>query len=329
MRYFKGTAFERLGARLLPVGQMMLARPLLTYGVLVLLLVLFLVLYPRVHIFTLDVATEIAVFKTTDEVLTAWDLGASSKLLNDPDPFAEPSEGRPLGPHAQLIIYKGTQVEVQRHGTGVVRVRLTRDDTAPMGRTETQAGVDDLNNWALILIEPAGTPIVFPFRGTLTVGYDVAAGVDSVLQGGTVSVVENQMRGHARYTANTENLDPGDRVEMRDDDPSGDLPSKLSIVTGFIRAEPATGYEDPMDALGLVAHGNADFVQVDRLGSSGYKIRAPRWARFLHDPLLAAGTAIVALFALLMEAGSKFGECVTAYRERKSSNKSGDTDEKA
>ena len=320
MRFFMGAAFERIGARLLAVGRMMLARPLLTYGTLVLLLVLILVLQPRVHIFTLDVTTEIAVFTTTDDVLTAWDLGAASKLIDNPDPFAEPSKGRSLGPNAQLIIYNETQVDVQRHGTGVVRVRLTRDDADPMGRIENQAGVEDLKNWAVLLIEPAGSPVLFPFRGTLTVGYDVAAGVDSVLQGGTVSVVENQLLGDARYTANTENLDPGDRVEMRDD-PSGDLPSKLSVVTGFIRAEPATGYPEPMEALGVVAHGTADFVQVDRLGSSGYKIRAPRWARFLHDPLLAAGTAIVALFALLMEVGKKCSECVSAYREKKSSDK--------
>ena len=107
------------------------------------------------------------------------------------------------------------------------------------------------------------------------------------------------------------------------------MPSKPSIVTGFIRGEPATGYAGPREALGLVAHGPADFVKVDRLGSSGYKIRAPRWARFLHDPLLAAGTAIVALFALLMEVGTKCNDCVSAYREKMSSNKLEESDEKS
>ena len=334
MHWRIGAAFDGIGGGLRSVGDTIRARPALSYGALVLLVVFGLVLQPRVHIFTLDVATEIAVFTTTDEVLTRWDLGASSRLIDDP--FAKSSAGRSLEPHAQLIVHKGTQIDVQRHGTGDVRVRLTRDDKGSTGRIELHESGDDLGDWAVLLIEPAGTPVLFPFRGTVTVGYDVAAGVDSVLQSGTVSVVEEQLIGGARYTANTENLDPGDRVELRDDGSWWWSPSKLSIVSGFVRAEPATGYSEPMEALGLVAHGAADFVQVDRLGSTGYKIRAPRWARFLHDPLLAAGTAIIALFVLLMEVGTKCSECVAAYRERNSSDedreragKPGDADENA
>ena len=53
------------------------------------------------------------------------------------------------------------------------------------------------------------------------------------------------------------------------------------------------------------------------------EIRAtlPRMHELVHDPLLAASTAIVTLFVLLMEVGSKCSECVAAYRERTNSRK--------
>ncbi len=300
-------------------------RPALVFGGIALLAVLGLVLQNRTHIFTLDVITEIVAFTTTDPVLTAWDLGATSELWDlgaddDDDPFAENATGRKLEPHAQLVIHEGTQVSLQRHGTGVIRVQLTQDGDNSTGRIQEPDTTSQLSDMAVLLVKPAGTPALFPFRGKLTVGYDVAAGVDSVLQSGTVRVVERQLFGGTHYTANTESLDAGDRVQLVE---GSDPLVVLATVSGFVRAEPASGqgYSDPMNALNLVAHGQADFVQVDRLGSTGYKIRATRWARFVHDPLLAAATAIVALFTVLIEVGSKCREFISAYRRKDDADK--------
>ena len=58
----------------------------------------------------------------------------------------------------------------------------------------------------------------------------------------------------------------------------------------------------------MVAHGRADHVRVERLGSAGYRIRAPFWARFLHDPLIAGFTTILALLLLVFEASLKMHE---------------------
>jgi len=342
--------FSDILAHLRPMVSAIRNRPALVFGGVVLITVLGLVLQNRSHIFTLDVITEIVAFTTTDPVLTAWDLGATSRLYDNPDPFAENETGRKLEPNAQLIIHDGTRVDMQRHGTGVIRVQLTRDDAArpidriersgtaekrstdrigqsdaakehSIGRIEQSDTAIELNDWAVLQVEPAGTPALFPFRGTLTVGYDVAAGVDSVLLSGTVSVVEEQLIGNTHYTANAESIDAGDRVQLRRKPKKDESPPVLATVSGFVRAEPATGYSEPIDALNLVAHGQADFVQVDRLGSAGYKIRATRWARFLHDPLLAAGTAIVALFALLVEVGSKCREGIWAWRRKNDAGK--------
>lgn len=343
--YLGSTLRRRLGLMVSAIRK----RPAVVFGGIALLAVLGLVLQNRIHIFTLDVITEIIAFTTTDPVLTAWDLGATSELLDlgaEDDPFAENATGRELEPHAQLIIHEGTQVALQRHGTGVIRVQLTRDGGNSTGRiqefdTTSQLGTtSQLSDRVVLLVEPAGTPMLFPFRGKLTVGYDVAAGVDSVLQSGTVSVVERQLISDTHYTANTESLDAGDRVQLVvqlvEDWKRLEV---LATVSGFVRAEPAASqaYSEPVNALNLVAHGQADFVQVDRLGSTGYKIRATRWARFVHDPVLAAATAIVALFALLMEFGSKCSDFISAYRRKDDADKGqqqagglvGDADENA
>jgi hypothetical protein len=171
------------------------------------------------------------------------------------------------------------------------------------GRIEDSDGkVTNINGWSTLLIKLKERPLVVPFGGTLTVGDDVTVGVDSLLLSGTVNAVEAQLVGETSYVAGQQNLDTGDRVQLYIK--PWFKPAYPALVTGFVRAEPEE-FSESVNALTLVAHGKADFVRVERLGSEGYKIGAPRWARFLHDPLLAAATAIIMLLALLLEFGSK------------------------
>ena len=287
--------------------------PALLVGLVVVALVITLVAWKRENIFTLDVLTEVVAFTVTDPVLSQWSLGETMLLE---DPFAKPAEGRRLEEYALLIIEPGTRVRLQRHGIEQIRVQLTTDAHKSVGRIETPKGNRlDLGDWALLLVEIAGRPLVFPFRGTLTAGDDVAAGVESILLGGTVSVVEEQLLGQTHYIAGGETLDPGDRVRLwrAGGDPGAPQPA---TVSGFVRAEAQAGFSEPANAFTLVAHGQADYVQVERLGSAGYHIRAPHWARFLHDPLLAAVTAIIALLALMLELLSKCGALVAAASRR-------------
>lgn len=284
-------------------------KPKFIIALVVLLLVVLLVMSDREKIFTLNVSTEIVEFSLTDPLLSEWMIG-NARLIDDP--FSEGEGGTVLNDHSVLMLNTGTQVRVQRHGVEHTRLLLTAGEQASAGRIEDAEGHSiKLPDWALLLVKDSGRPLVLPFRGTLTVGDDVAIGVDSILLSGTVSVVEEQLLGRTHYTAGVEDLDPGDRVQLWRPDESG--ARVAATVDGFVRAEPMEGYSDPGDALTLVAHGQADFVQVERLGSAGYQIRAPRWARFLHDPLLAAATAIIALMALLLEFSSK---CVEAVEPR-------------
>ncbi|PVV11069.1 MAG: hypothetical protein B6D77_07390 [gamma proteobacterium symbiont of Ctena orbiculata] len=286
--------------------------PKFIFAVFTLLMVVLLVMSDRQKIFTLNVSTEVVQFSVADPLLSEWMIG-NARLIDNP--FSEDSEGADLGKHSVLILNTGTQVRIQRHGVDYIRLLLTTDNQSSIGRIEDAEGHGTtLADWALLLIEVSGQPLVFPFRGTLTAGDDVAIGVDSILLSGTISVVEEQLLGKTHYTAGVETLDPGDRVQLwrREQTVSGShMPA---TVDGFIRAEPMDGFSEPIDALALVAHGQADYVQVERLGSAGYEVRAPRWARFLHDPLLAATTAIIALMALLLEFSSK---CIEVVQHRR------------
>jgi hypothetical protein len=300
----RGFSWRRLGKKL---GHLRESRFIIAF--VALLAVVLLVMWDRENIFTLDVSTEVAQFSVTEPLFSEWMIG-NARLIDDP--FSEDSEGRLLGDHALLILNTGTLVTVQRHGVENTRLLLTADQQASTGRIEDAEGNStELGDWALLLVEASGRPLVLPFRGALTVGDDVATGVDSILLSGTVSVVEAQLLGKTHYTAGVEALDPGDRVQLWRRDKSAARTLEPAIVDGFVRAAPAEGYSAPADALTLVAHGQADYVQVDRLGSAGYQVRAPRWARFLHDPLLAAATAIIALMALLLEFSAK---CIEVAR---------------
>jgi hypothetical protein len=262
----------------------------------------------RDKIFTIDVSTEVTAFTITDPVLSEWTLG-ETRLIEDP--FGDIGDGRLVRDHALLTIEPGTRVLLQRHGVGLIRIQLSSNPKESLGTIEQIDGRRiHLAGWALLLVKVNDRPMVFPFRGTLSAGDDVAVGVDSILLGGTVSVVEKQLIGETHYIAGEETLDWGDRVRLWRNPSEGSQGPRQATVSGFVRAEGGTGFSEPANALTLVAHGQADYVRVERLGSSGYYIRAPRWARFLRDPLLAACTAIIALIALLFELLSKCGALI-------------------
>ena len=296
-------------------------------AIVALLLVVLLVMWNRAKIFTLDVSTEVVQFSVSDPLLSEWMIG-NARLIDNA--FSEDEEGTVLDDHSILLLNVGTQVRIQRHGIEHTRLLLTTDNKASTGRIEDAEGRSiELRDWALLLVAVSDRPLVFPFRGTLTVGDDVAIGVNSILLSGTVSVVEEQMVGKTHYTAGIEDLDPGDRIQFlrHDHTPVGTRILVPAIVDGFIRVEPAEGFSGPANALMLVAHGQADFVQVDRLGSAGYQVNAPRWARFLHDPLLAAATAIIGLLAMLLAFSSK---CIEILERRQEHDKiSAEADDQA
>ena len=291
-------------------------------------LVLWLAFWPRGKIYTLDISTEVISFVIADPLYSEWDISGGDLYR---DPFDDANIIQGLGDFSVLSLNKYVSVEVQRHGVGPVRIKLSCDGGS-IGRVEDENGnAYALGEWALITQPLVDKPLVLPFRGHLSIGEDVASLVDSILLGGTISIVEEKKFTRGHYTAGQETLDRGDRVqlwvnrspkEMRSNSHPGcgtdeqiNENKMASRLDGFVRAEPAS-FSEAVNALQLIAHGKADFARVERLGSAGYEVRAQSWVRFVNDPVLGALVAGLATLALLMEIFFKFLEFRKALNAR-------------
>jgi len=271
-----------------------------TSGVLALLLILALagiIFYPRYTLFTLEARSEKLIVEVMDEVLAEWQF---DRLTLTRDPF-DPEDRLELA-DSTLLIEPGTEIEFNRslHGPLYLVLRAANGDTAglildPSGRRI------ELGSWSSLRVETPhtdktaeGRPLLLPFRGFVDLGDDVTTGVTGVLLEGKVQIAEEELLGNTRYVVNVTTVDRGDRIRLFDRDPDGP-----AIVEGFVRV----GLDE---ALQIVAHGPADHVLVQRLGSGGYTITASIWRRIMQEPLLASlivligilGAALGALSAL-------------------------------
>lgn len=250
----------------------------------------------RERIFTLDAVTETASLIVSDGAFAEWRIDGAE--LTDNPLAAEAALTLPQGTY--LMLRPGTRVDVQRHGIQDVLLTLHAAAGTAGSIVSPDTGEHRLGAWAALRVPSGGRPLLWPFRGMLEVGDDVTAGVDSVLLQGKVNVLEQQLLRRTRYNAGTSELDRGDRIGFRRESRKGD---EAAVVEVFFRIEPANQerFTEALNAIQLIAHGSADYVSVERLGSSGYQIRATRWARFLYDPLLSFLAGVGALLFAAIE----------------------------
>ncbi|UZD67069.1 hypothetical protein [Marinobacter sp. AN1] len=268
----------------------------------------------RDNIFTVEATTETLSLVTSDEVFSQWFVGGGRLMT---DPLASSDDSVLLPADTYLNISRGTEVTVQRHGIQALRIKL-QNPSGPLGTLNSVEPLETtLGSWAVVIFEPELTPLILPFRGVLTVGDDVTSQVDSILLSGSISVLEQQWIRNTRYVAGNTTLDPGDRIRFWDES-DGNGP-KQAVVEGFIRVEPTNQerFTEALNAMQLIAHGAASYVQVQRLGSTGYQVYAHRWARFLYDPLLASLAALGAVLFAALEIYSKSREIGIHLRERR------------
>lgn len=296
-------------------------------------IVLYLAFWPRNRIYTLDINTEVVSFIVENPVLTEWNVGPGELYTNtsfdEPIPVEEPVPDK-LDNFSILRLNRGVTVEVQRHGVGPLFIRLLCEGGNSIGKLEQADGkVWPLNEWALIKLLLKDKPIVLPFRGYLSVGEDITSHVDSMLLGGTVSIIEEKLFTSEHYSAGQENLVSGDRVQLWVNNGSTGAPASeiidqcggnkaylenrkrrgsASRLDGFIRAEPNDGFSEAKNALSVVAHGNAKFATVERFGSGGYEVSAQPWMRFINDPILGVLVAVLGILVLLVEVTFKAAE---------------------
>jgi hypothetical protein len=281
------------------------------FSVTLVLVVLGLFLDSRDHIFTVNAVTETASLVTTDGAFSEWRVSGASLLT---DPFATTADEIELPENAYLLIRKGSEIDLQRHGTRAAKITLRAKDGRVGSIVMPDADDRVLGSWASLSIVADGRPLVWPFRGLLRVGDDVTSGVDSILLSGTVNILEEQLFRDTRYNAGATELDRGDRIRFWKH-ATGRAP-KEAVVEGFFRIEPSNqeSFTEPQNAIQLIAHGGATFVNIERLGSSGYQIKATRWARFLYDPLLAFIAGLGALLFAAIEVYSNIREMIRDAR---------------
>lgn len=268
----------------------------------------------RDNIFTVEATTETLSLVTSDEVFSQWFVGGGRLMT---DPLASSDDSVLLPADTYLNISRGTEVTVQRHGIQALRIKL-QNPSGPLGTLNSVEPLETtLGSWAVVVTKPELTPMILPFRGVLTVGDDVTSQVDSILLSGSISVLEQQWVRNTRYVAGNTVLDPGDRIQFWDE--AGSQEPGQAVVEGFIRVEPANQerFTEAVNAMQLIAHGAASYVQIERLGSTGYQVHAHRWARFLYDPSLAFLAALGALLFAALEIYSKSREIGMHLRERR------------
>lgn len=290
-------------------------------------IVLYLAFWPRNRIYTLDINTEVVSFIVENPALSEWNVGSGELYTNFSDEKPVPDK---LDNFSILILNKGVNVEVQRHGVGLLFIRLRCEGGKSVGKVEQLDGKErPLNEWALIKLLLKDKPIVLPFRGYLSVGEDITTHVDSMLLGGTVSIIEEKLFTKEHYSAGQENLVSGDRVQLWVKNGSVGTPASeiiercggnkaflenqkgegvASRLDGFIRAEPKDGFSEAKNSLSLIAHGNAEYATVERFGSGGYEVSAQPWMRFINDPILGVLVAFLGILVLSVEVTFKAAE---------------------
>lgn len=257
----------------------------------------------REHIFTIDADTERVTILFVDPNPFAWQVG-SGRIMKDP--WEDEMASKRLPEFSSLTIASNTEVVFQRHGIRDLTLIL-RNPGGSGGVLSVDNGSENqrLGEWTLLKLSPATRPMVLPFRGQLTVGEDVAQDVDSLLLKGTISILEAQLVRATRYSAGIFSLDRGDRVSFWHRRSGQD--DLAAAVQGFVRVEPSDqeAFTEAVNAMQVIAHANANYARIERFGSLGYEIRAPKWARFLYDPLLAAIAALGAVVFAAIEIYSR------------------------
>lgn len=251
------------------------------------LIVSFLFFSGRENIFTISGQTESISLTFTSNQLNKWDISGASLLrdFNDFEPkhltqqevYFSPAQG------ASAIVSRKLN-----RSTEEIFIVISKDEGS-VGEIETESGIEKLGSYIEISI-PLVQARIFPFVGALSIGEDVAVGVDSILLSGTVKIIEQEFLSKGRYIAGEYNLDRGDRVELFMDDEL----LQASQVKGFMRFTK----DNPID---ITCHGVGEVVKVERLGSAGYAISPSVWARLAKDPFITAVTSLFATLLLLME----------------------------
>ena len=258
--------------------------------VIILLLLALSVLLPRNNIVTVEADTEIVSYKVVNTKLSIFDVEGAD-LYSDPFSSEPTVHIDQAGSYIRLT--ENTNVEIRkRENDDVVYITLSTKSLS-VGSIYLPNGSISLGPWANLSIDLTLAPLprLLPFRGKLTLGEDVAPGIENILLSGSVSIAEQQLGlfSRERYLLLESKLEKGDRVLVR-----SATKDEEAVSDGFVRVTYG-------ETLSVVAHTSDGEVHVIRFGSAGYRISPSVWARVINDPSLSWVTALLGILLLSVE----------------------------
>jgi len=241
----------------------------------------------RINIYTVSAKTDILKVTLASNGINQWEIPEHAEII---DFFA--AEQVPLtGSENYVHVAAGTQVTmtIDHNNERLVITLENNSENGSVGELESNFSYVPLGQYVdIIFNEPQ--QLIFPFRGAMILGDDVAAGVDAVLREGTIRIIEQELLGDVRYISGEFQLDEGDRVTLHKDfNYEQDV-----ILRGFVRYQPG----EPM---AVTAHGETTVARVERMGSTGYDAKTSMWKRFANDPVVIAMTSLYAVLFLMLE----------------------------
>jgi hypothetical protein len=282
---------------------------------LLLLTLLYVLLWPRAAIITIDARTQVMTFSAGDDSSLAYiQAGTLRTELGGPE---EPLAG-------VLEINKGTRVRAVRTGRGPLALALSRDDPADAasGSSRSSNGaapgpsvgrVDGrpLGSKAWLNIDAAGeSNFLLTFTGDFSVGSLVGRDTQAVLLEGSTEIVERVAFSSETYVNDRLALLPGDYAESRDprsptaaegDDGSE---AKLPPSAGFIYLS-----QGLQEAGGIHVHAEAppDFVQLTRSPRRpGVRLKPTYWGRIRESSEFAAIVVLLGCLGAIAESAGFF-----------------------
>ncbi|MDE3271391.1 hypothetical protein [Pseudoalteromonas sp. G4] len=257
----------------------------------------------RENVYTITGQTETLSVTLTNTPLNQWDLSLAT-LLDDISASNEKLE--PLPGSTYFSPSNNTTASIQVTPEGKYLIIL--NNSGSVGQLETSKNTINLPDYVEIVLPTKNTKVI-PFEGTIRIGEDVGNGVDTILLGGNVKIVEKQLFRNNRYVAGEYEFDTGDRLELYEDKAH----TTLSKVKGFIQI----GYSKNIS---FTVHGEGKSLNVSRLGTEGYQIKPSFWSRITKDPVIAALSTLFATLFLLMEFVDLFYKHLTKHRNTDEKN---------
>ena len=241
----------------------------------------------RVNIYTVSAKTDILKVTIAENGINQWEIPQHAEII---DFFA--AEQIPLeGSESYIHVAAGTvaTMTIDHNKERLVITLENNSEGGSVGEVESNFNYTPLGQYVdIIFTQPQ--QLIFPFRGSMILGDDVAAGVDAVLREGSIRIIEQELLGDVRYISGEFQLDEGDRVTLHNDfEYQQDV-----VLRGFVRYEPG----EPM---AVTAHGETTVARVERMGSTGYDAKTSMWKRFANDPVVIAMTSLYAVMFLILE----------------------------